>query len=795
VEPMNPSEFESPFVDRYAPSPVGPSPSFVASESPFLDEYHLGSDDEDAGPLHADPMDEIAAELLDELEDDEFDDAIHELVDEASDVRLSEVTSEVLDAAEQARTEQLLRAHFEPLASEAESLIDRVSEIAEAPSEELDAAIEQVEVGPSPSPAFEHFLSRWKNKLKKLAGNAVSLAKKGLAVAAGPLIRGALAKLRPIVRPMLEKVIKLALDKISPKYRPYLLKLAARFGLGRALQPKAAEPKADAASDAAEPAAAAPAATQTPPSEEPSAPDASAVQEELDLEIVQSLLGDERSEAEAADASSHEEPGRDPLHELDAARARFVTEVASLPEGEDVQPVVERFLPAVMFAVRTGIRLIGRPKVVGFLGGLIGKLVAPLVGKDIAPDLGRAVADVGLRTLLQAEVHAEDPRRVAAEALASTVEETVRRVAALPDHVLGEPVLFEACAYEAFDAAAAANLPSQMLRPDLRETELPSTWVRLPLRGPKLYKKFGRIFDVTISPHVATAVSTFDGAPLSAFFRDRLRLDAREPVKARVHLFEAIPRTRLARIARSEIVRGLGSSQRWAWSQLHPLTISAAASLLGAPRLGREMADEADPNNPRVGERYYFLEINEAPARPLGHGSHVHVTLNLAKGHLRVCLYLSEVVAQTIAPALRRKAATGAIVGELRSLFAGPVRTLLSGKSRRAFRLIGLQKRARSLAPAAELALRALRRQIAARALAWSWVAIAKHIEANAAEFLRMADGPEDGVRIAVTFEGVPRAAELARAFSGDLTRAVSFGHDPAPAASIRIFSGPKHDG
>jgi hypothetical protein len=41
----------------------------------------------------------------------------------------------------------------------------------------------------------------------------------------------------------------------------------------------------------------------------------------------------------------------------------------------------------------------------------------------------------------------------------------------------------------------------------------------------------------------------------------------------------------------------------------------------------RETEDEADPSATRVGERYYFLEITEAPAYPLGHACHLRVTL------------------------------------------------------------------------------------------------------------------------------------------------------------------------
>jgi hypothetical protein len=798
---MERSAFESPFLDRYTPIGGEPGPSAVVRESPFLNEYSLGEDE--VGPLHGDPMSEIADELITELEDAEFTDAIYELVDEASEVRLSETADEVPDAATEARTEQVVRAYLVPLAREMEALADQVAEIADRPADELETAIDELPIAAQPSPAFEHFLDGLRRKLKSVARTAVRFAKKGLVSLAGPLIRRALAVLKKIGPAILEKVVHLALDKVPAQFRPYLQRLADRFG-GRVLDKvnsvatTMGSALAGGVKGALEPAPA-------PPPPSPEASGASALQKELDLELAGSLLGQQSFETEmGAGASSPEARASDPLRELDRARERFVSELAALHDGEDVQPVVEHFLPAVMLAIRAGINLIGRPKVVGFLGDIIGKLIAPLTGKELAPVLGRVVADLGLKTILHAEVGSgsaggQDARRVAAEALASTVEETVRRVAEMPEHVLAEPLLFEAAVHEAFDAAAAATLPSQVLRAELRESEFPSVWVRLPLRGPKLYRKFGRVFDVTIAPHVAAGVATFDGSSLSTFFRDRLRLADDRAVEARVHLFEAIPRTRLARIARNEGVRGLGSSEPSASSQLHPLHTEAASLLLGAPGLGRETEEEADPTEPRVGERYYYLEIAEAPAKPLGHGSHLHVTLDLHKNQLRVCVYLSEVVAQTIAAALRRRAKAkielSAIVSELRTVFASVARRIAHGRSRRAFRVVGAHRPQHAHSPAVRAALHVLRGEVGSRALAWAWVAIAKHLEAAPADFLQMADRPEDGVRILVTFDPVPRAADLARAFSGDLSRAVSLAHEPHPQATVRMFSGPRHHG
>jgi hypothetical protein len=49
---------------------------------------------------------------------------------------------------------------------------------------------------------------------------------------------------------------------------------------------------------------------------------------------------------------------------------------------------------------------------------------------------------------------------LAASAVAGTVEETINRVASLPAHILDNQELLEGFALEAFEQAAAANLPA-----------------------------------------------------------------------------------------------------------------------------------------------------------------------------------------------------------------------------------------------------------------------------------------------------------------------------------------------
>lgn len=147
-----------------------------------------------------------------------------------------------------------------------------------------------------------------------------------------------------------------------------------------------------------------------------------------------------------------------PMAELDSARNRFVENLQHLKEGEDPTPHVDNFIPAILPALRVGIRLAGRKRVVDFLARFLGKLIQKFVGPQYAPALSQAIVDAGLR-LIQLEATSQDESHAASSAVAATVEETVRRVASLLDYVLDNQELLEGFSLEAFEQAASANLP------------------------------------------------------------------------------------------------------------------------------------------------------------------------------------------------------------------------------------------------------------------------------------------------------------------------------------------------
>ena len=176
--------------------------------------------------------------------------------------------------------------------------------------------------------------------------------------------------------------------------------------------------------------------------------------------------------------------------------------------------------------------------------------------------------------------------------MAATIEETISRVASLPDEVLDNQELLEGYALEAFEQAAAANLPAVFSdatyrrRPDLLEGGVKKPglgWVPLPRRGPKRYKRCTRSFHpVNVSPQLAQEVESFEGATLAEHLQDQLGLEEGEQVEAQVYLYEALPGTSLVDIARGEReTLGPGLSDEVNATQLHPLTAAGGGGNAG----------------------------------------------------------------------------------------------------------------------------------------------------------------------------------------------------------------------
>ncbi|MFO0593627.1 MAG: hypothetical protein U0441_39160 [Polyangiaceae bacterium] len=871
-------EPESPFADEYGDSLArgpareaeGPPAMTFATESPFLSETEMG------GQLAAvDPASEAVAELLGELHDPEMDEAVYELIHEASALASSRLTGELGDnRVLEARVERMLQDHFAPLQRHVEETIERMAE-AVAPLDpmsmteaELESVLDRVEAPAARlSPSFELFAKKMKKKAKSAAKSGVKAAKKGKAKA-GPF--GILKKIGELVKPLLQKVLAFALDKLPAKYRPLAIKVAERLGLKKPGSgkskggakgkskggarperplPSRSEPTGDDAgapldtasdaggdvpgdmsgdmgsdmsgdmggepmdsgaepeptedvgpatsdADASESAMAAAAeggALSDVPDE--SAPDVGQAQSDLDVQIAELVLSESEEEQEATvRAAVVPSRRRDPLGDLDRARGHFIRRVRDLRRGESAAPVVENFIPAILAAVSLGIKVIGRDRVVKFLGGLIGKLIQPLAGKDLAPGLGQAIADIGLKVLFHAEVTVEDTREAAGRAIATTVEETVRRVAALPEHVLENPTLLEAHTLEAFEAAAAASFPPALVRPELREAAgVNATWVSPPGKR-AYYRKYSKVFDVEVTPQIASAVKTFEGKPLAAFLRDRLRVAGPSPVRAKVHLYQLLPGGRLSHVAQQDDAPGLGKGD--AWRLLHPLTPQAATALISQPRLGTAFPSAPDPLRPSVGQRFYYLEIDGAPAKPVGQATKLRVTADFPKDEIVVQAYIGEGAAQELATALRKGGSPGAAIARLRALLRGEMGVLAGEGSERLFRFVIEKKQGGpepdTLASAALRALqKTLRKQLGVKVMDWFWARLAEVLQKQTAQFVAATEGPEDGVTILVTLHNPPGLQALRKALRGGAPSSLDAWPPPQlPSATVRFVAG-----
>ena len=681
-----PTLLETPFLEVYETPAFEPLAHGEGSlpETPFLSEYLLGDQvvGDSAPALRA---------FLEQLYDPEFDEALMELVDEA------DAHAELLGAGEvhgnRARAERALEEWIAPLRMEAEALFESMSEALEAvdaralSEADLNLLLEGFEPEEGAmAPAFEDFLKKLVKKAKQAVSGAVKLAKKGVALAGKVLPLGMiLQKLKALVRPLLQRVLKLALNRLPPALRPAAAQLAKRF-----LGVRELEEQFDELTDATGSAA---------------SPDVRALHLQFDTEVAALFLAPTGPEQDALLTEAAVEADRlddSSLTELDQAREAFVAGLQQLEDGEDPTPLVEQFVPAILPALRIGIHLAGRPKVVRFLSGYLGRLIAPYVGPQLTQPLSQAIADAGLRLMtLEAGEESEGDTSVAGEAFAALLEDALARVAELEDDELEDERVLEEVAFEGFQRAARAHFPRAVLRPGQPGRAPAGTWVAMPRRGPRRYRKYSHVFDVEVSPAAAAGITIHGGRLLATFLRDRLGRDT--AVRARLHLYQAIPGTRLARIARAErAVPGLGPAASAMQQELHPLTHEAAAVLLGEPELGSDVPesflDEFGP--PAIGQRFYYLEVPGArpvatatanartgsPRRP--RLSEVTAAVDVPRSRLTLAVYLSEAQAQGIAARLRRREPLGATLAAMRPVYVDGIRSLLSPAGRRRLRIV-----------------------------------------------------------------------------------------------------------
>jgi hypothetical protein len=665
-------------VDSFTADEAPPPPPVftpLPARSPFLSVYETDGEDPASVPLR-----EAFATLVDRLHDDEFEESLAAVHADGRAFHDAQLAAGV--SREQA--DRRLHQYFEPLMRETAAMVDAIGArfVPQEASGLVDHEVRSFVEGYAPreplAPAFENLFG---SLFKKVGGLVSSVAGKALSglqhLALGPFLK----LLKPRLLGFLKAIAARVIGRLPAPVQPAARLLARRLGL----------PLAD-------PAPTGEAVPSSGESSDESADEVDALSQQfLDEQLAGTVFARDDGEVEYEAAAYGAAATETPVYaELEDARERFIEALPALKEGESPAPALEQFLPALMPAMRIASKVIGKHRFVRVIAKVLTPLIARLIDPAQAEPLSRAIADAGL-SLLGMEVPEGEQQQLAPPAIAATVEETMSRLADLPGEMLDNDELLEAFTLESFEAAAAANLPAlfssevYQRRPELLEGGVEAPWVMMPLlRGPRRYKRCARAFAVRLSPYMAAEVETFEGAPLADFVQDQLGVDDAGELEAELHLYEALPGTTLADIARGEReTLGPGYADEVNMEQLQPLTRRAAAVLLGRPGLGRYWRPASRYRPLRGGERFYALRLPNAARvgrrrRPL----HVRLVLDAVRDEARVCVFLSEAKAQRLAVRLRQQGHAGAIAASFDRWIAPRLVHLLTGHARHRLRIV-----------------------------------------------------------------------------------------------------------
>jgi hypothetical protein len=750
---------------------------WAQAENPFTRDEVIGTQ------MESESIQAIG-ELLADLEDEDFTSNIYEMAAEAQDI-LSRSGSAVYASqeAETIETQRLLEHHFAGLTAEAERAHTAVAEglskydLTYTSEAELESLVAQFLPASSASlsPIQEQFLGKIGKKIFGAVKGAVNFVKKGVKGAFGKLLFPLLNKLKALVKPLLQRVIQFAIGKLPAAVRPIAQKLSDKlFGAKNEFESSAnVQQLASAAS-------------------------AHNVQMEYNFLVAEAVLNVNQSESENEHFAGPMvlSEGYDHAGKLNEATQLLAQQLSELKDGEDPRPAIQQFLPVALVALKFAIKgLIGRDKVVNFIAGLIAKLISRWIGEDQAKMLAAPVVDVGLRLIgFEAAQNQYNSRLAAAEVLAQTVQETVLQLAQQPAASFEQPSLVQALTMEAFETAVQSNFPAEALRPELRETsDGGGQWQLSPTsQKRKWYKKYSRVFDVSIDPSLLKRVTTFAGVPLGDMLSATTGVATGKTIKARIHVYELLIGSRLVDIARLEKnTPGLGTYNWSNWSRLMPLTSEASALLLptGASGLGRDPGTQflQGPYLTAPGQRFYHIELPGESVAPspkppvhvtqgggvkppaVGSFNDVGVIFNLIRGAITVKMRISEATAQEIATYLRRKDISTPIQ-IMRRVFSA-MNAMKNGQMKIGFRVEGeaasLQEyleaaqQNENFLPQAALAGLAgkigqeLLAKLAGKLFDALWNAVAKYLENKASDFVAATENAAQGVTVLIAFEGI----------------------------------------
>jgi hypothetical protein len=702
------------------------------------------------------------------IRDESFDEALADLVTETEDV-IGQRFSDEAGPGTGPEKERIGSTHLSALQFEAERYLDSLSEgLSGLDVESLDEAsfaevLDRFDPATAPlSPASEEFFKKILSKAKSVAKVVVNSAKK-VGKVAGRLAGAALQRLRKLIRPLLKRVLSFAIGRL-----PEPLRAPARLLATKITSENEAEPEADGEDLASTPAL---------------AMDTETLAESFDAALAEAMVAEEESllELEALTGTEdREEPAESRELELLAeARGTLMDTLAQAPDGENLAPAVEQFVPALLGALRVGINLVGRPRVVGFLAKYLAQLIGRWVGPGVSGPLSKAIVDTGLRLVSLEAAEPELERDAVPAMLASTIEDTIRRLAESEDYILEDEDLMQVATAEAFERAVATNFPAGFVRPRLQRA--PSIGGRFVARRPRSarpYRRYSRMPEVEVTAAIAERIPTFGGVTLAAALR---AAGATLPLKARVHIFEATVGTSLRRIAAIE--RGRQGAGRFSSTQLHPLTPAVAGLLLREPGLGVTVGEAYLRSRQRVaaGQRFYFLQPvtgaglstgtasgGGAAASQRSDPSQGWIVVDTPQSRIRVALFFSEADAQRIAAGVREGRQAAVLLPALTAAYDGVARSLGSPNGR--VRIIKEVEEGEEFAGSAAgrlmpVMVAALRKTLRS----WLLPLLADWMRARSAEFVAATAKPASGVTVTITLSGVPGMGVVRDALRGKL--------------------------
>ena len=745
----------------------------------------------------------LLAEAMEQLYDEGFEESLADLVSE-TEAAIGERVSDEVGSGSGAERETVGEAHLAPLTFEAHRYLENLAnglatvDVASLDEQQLDEVLERFDPTPGGlTPAGEEFLGglirKAKNAVKWVAKTAGSVGKAVTGVLGG-VLGGVLKKLYGLVKPLLRRVLGMAIGRLPTPLQPLARKLAQKIGLEATETGETNESGATAALAA----------------------DPESLSEQFDAVVAETMAvpGEAQTELESfgGDTESESAPDGRELEQLALARADLIDTLASAQEGENLGPAVEQFVPALLGALRLGINIVGRPKVVNFLAGYLSQLIGKWVGPSMAGPLSNAIVDTGLRLItLEAETTEAERDNPAAAMLAATVEDTVRHLAQSESYVFEDEALLQDAVSEAFQRAVATNFPARFVRPRLQPApSLGGSFLQRGMRTTSPFRKYNRTPEVTVSEQMAESIRSFGGVSLAASLRAH---GYQLPVRARVHIYEATVGTALMKLVRRDrTAPGLATGRR-PWTRLHPLTPEAAATLLQEPRLGVQVPSVYLHSRHRVaaGQRFYYLEpitsagtllpVAAAGPRALpGAPTQGWVTIDLVRSKVVVDLFFSESEAQQIAAASKTGGAAE-VLKAMRSAWTSLARSFDHPSGR--VRIIkemeeGEQLLGPLLRRMPPVVVQLLRRHLQE----WVMRSLAKWVRTSVHEFVRAAADPADGVTVRITLRGLPGLDVVRQVINGKFSIASVGALGPlgaargtsamrgAPQVSVRVRPG-----